>query len=277
LTAQNAETASAPSDAEWERARRIVRANWAEGDVIRTAPLWADQARTGMYDYSFNLAHEIEDEELYSYNRLWVISDAEHADAALDGLPPTYRLTESWRPAPRTAVFLVDIPEPTHVLFDPVAQISQAIVTRDYGDYQETCDTFAENGWHCGMIDPYQRVTAQEIEVGHSLRRCIWVGMVPDADLRINYRDTPLGRSIRGNVGNTMGAVRADRGSDIDFRVEIDGVTAFERVIPKWDRPFHPFEIDTRSMVGTEHELTFVFHAADFYDRWLCFRARVLR
>ncbi|MBN1945494.1 MAG: hypothetical protein JW797_07445 [Bradymonadales bacterium] len=277
LGSQRCEMANAPSEQEWAQAQRIVLEGYQAGDVVRTAPFWADQARAGLYDLTFNLTIHPEDEELYLYDRLWILADREHAGQALEELPSTYTLLERWQPSERTTVFLVDIPEPDHVLFDIVSGIEELRMSRRYPDRVERCDLFANGGWHCGQVDPWLHVTPSVQEVGGTLRRCLFSAMHPDAELALTWEQLELGRSIEGNIGNTMPAIRADRGSDIHLRVEIDGQTRHQLTFGKWDQPFFPFSVETGDLAGQRHDLTFVLQADDFFDRWVCLRARVLR
>ena len=275
LWAQRAEMAAVPSADEWSAARQVVRDGFAEGDIIRTAPHWADQGRVGMFEYPFNTAQELEEEELYRSDRLWLIGTATHVEDALAELPEGWQLEQHWQDWARTAVALVDIPPPDHVLLDVVEDIATAVVTRDYGDRVETCELFHNGGWQCGQVDPYLHVTPSDQEVGNSLRRCLYAG-VPPATLRITWPATELGARIAGNFGNTMPSIRADRGSDVDFAVEIDGQSVHSLRLGRWDQSFVPFDIDTSAFPGT-HDLSLVIRADDFYDRWVCLRGRVLR
>ena len=265
-----------PSPHEWAEAQAVVRQHFSEGDIIRTAPVWADQGRARMFGFPFNLAQAIEAQELWDYNNLWIIADAEHADETLTALPDRYDIVQRFSPNARTAVIQVAIPEPTHVLFDLNRDLSAAQVARDYGDRLEVCDVHNEGSWYCGRIDPFLRVSPSSEEVGNSIRRCVFVGLPPNAQLRLTFSDVAFGSTIRGNVGNTMPAVRAERGSDISFRVEVDNAVRQELTFDRWDQRFHAFEVDTSTQAGERHDLAFVLHAADFFDRWVCLRAQIL-
>jgi hypothetical protein len=275
LLAQRAEEARAATDAEWEAARAVVREGFRAGDVLRTAPHWADSARATMYDYPFNVAVAIEEEDLYFYDRLWILADAAYVDDALAQLPDQWVVEQQWETSPRTRVLLVDIPTPDHVLHDLVTELRDAVVVRDYGEHRETCTLWHNGGWHCGRVDNWLHVTPSEEEIGGSLRRCLYVGL-PPAVLRLTWPDLELGSRVQGAIGNTMPAVRADRGGAIDFRIELDGVTVHERRFDKWDQRLFEFDLDTSGYAG-RHDLTFVLWTEDFFDRWVGLYARVLR
>jgi hypothetical protein len=277
LAVQRAEMAAAPQEQEWTAAPAIVRENYQPGDVIRTSPWWADQGRAGLFDYTFDLSVEASDWELYRYNHLWIISDAEHADSAIETLPEGYAVGQQWRPTERTAVFRVDIPSPEHILFDARRDIEAGHVFWDYPDHSQACTLFAQGGWHCDRIDTYLNVTPMLQEVGGSLRTCLYTAMVPDAELRITWDAVPMGSRLEGQYGNTMPGIRADRGSDIDFRVHLGDEVRFSHRFGKWDQQLFEFSIDTQALAGSTQPVSLVFHADDFYDRWICFRARSVR
>jgi hypothetical protein len=277
LWLQLREVDQAPSDAEWNQARDIIRAEWGDNDVIRVAPNWADGARVGLYDYTFNIASEAEDEELYRYDRLWLLADREHYPEALASLPEHYEVVEEWQPNSRVRLALVDISAPERVLFDVVDHVDQAVVTKDFGDRQEPCDNWRNESWYCGPVNHWLYVRSTVDEMDGSLRRCVYATPMPDAALRISWDDVEMGREIAGNVGTTMTAIRAERGSPVEFRIEIDGQQVHRMFVGKWDPTFLPFRVDTAERAGEHHRLSFVIWATEFWDRWLCFRARVLR
>jgi hypothetical protein len=277
LALQICERNAAPDEQQWGEAQSIITSNFESGDIIRVSPNWADSARVGMYEYPFNLAAQAEEEELYPYERLWIISDAEHADEALDALPTDYEVTQSWEPNSHTVVILIDIPTREHVLFDFIDALPQAEMALVFEDRVESCNLFFADGWHCDPDDQWLHITPSYEETGASLHRCLYVGLPPEATLQLTYRGVPPGSRITGNVGNTMASVRADRGDDVHFSVTIGESVQHSSIIPKWDETFFPYELDTASLEETQQEVVFRFHTEDFFDRWLCFRGRVMR
>ena len=277
LAVQRREVRNAPTDAEWEQAQQIVRQGWQPNDVIRVAPYWADSARAGMYDFEFNLANKIEEQELYFHDRLWLMADREHADEAIDTLPEGWQAIEEWHPNERVTVYLVDVPEAHHVLYDVISSFDAATVHVERGGSPQLCDTLHQGRRYCGHIDDWLYVAPTIEETEGSLHRCLYAGAQPDGTLRISWPDAPLGTRLVGNVGNTMPAVRADRGSEVEFRLEVDGEMVWERTIRKWDRTFHEIEVDTSQWAGSSHNLSATVFASDFFDRWLCLRLRALR
>lgn len=277
LSAQKRESRNAPTDAEWAQAQQIVRDGWHVNDVIRVAPYWADSARAGMYEFEFNLANKTEEAELFHYGRLWVLADDEHADDALRTLPRGYELIEEWRPNDRAVVFLIDIPEPTHVLFDAASAFDSAIVELERGEDREICDTVHQGRRFCGGIDDWLYVAPSIEETEGSLHQCVYVGVQPEGTLRITWPDVTLGSRLSGNAGNTMPAVRAERGSEVQVKIEVDGTLVWDRAIGKWDRTFHEIDADTSTWAGSQHTLVVTVFAEDFFDRWICFRLRALQ
>ena len=277
LAVQLRDSRNAPTDSEWEQAQQIVRDGWQTNDVLRVAPYWADSARAGMYDFEFNVARSPEEEELYFYDRLWLMADTEHAADAVRALPNGYQTVEEWQPNERVAVFLIDIPEAHHVLFDVISSFDSATVHIETGDSRQLCDTHHQGRRYCGRIDDWLYVAPAIEETEGSLHRCLYAGAQPDGVLRITWPDVPMGTRLRGNVGNTMPAVTADRGSEVELRLEVDGALVWEREIRKWDRTFHEIEVDTSQWAGGTHTLAATIFAADFYDRWICLRLRALQ
>lgn len=287
LTVQYGETAATPSELDWIMARSVVQNGYQPGDVVRTAPIWADQGRSTLFEMTFNLTNDIEDEELYIYERLWIIADREHAEEAAQSLPEGYTIENEWRPSDRTTVFLVDVPPQDRVLTDFYFSLSEAVVTLETRADTRLCDVWSNNGWHCDRPNPWIHVTAALDEAGNSLHRCIYVGLPPDestvenlddgATFHIEWRDIELGGSIEGNVGNIMGAVRSERGSDVQVTITIDGEQQHTQMVGKWESAFYPYRIETAELAGTLHTVSFSVHAEEFWDRWVCLRGRVLR
>lgn len=287
LTVQYGETASTPRELDWILARAVVQNGYQPGDVVRIAPSWADQGRSTLFDMTFDLTTEIEDEELYTYDRLWIIADREHAAGAAQSLPEGYTIEDEWRPSDRTTVFLVDIPPQDRVLTDFYLSLGEAVVTLETRADTRLCDVWSNNGWHCDRPNPWVHITAAIDEAGNSLHRCIYVGLPPDestvenlddgATFHITWHDIELGRSLEGNVGNIMGAFRSERGSDVQVVVSIDGEQQHRQIVGKWESTFHPYRIETSDLNGTRHTVSFSVYAEEFWDRWMCLRGRVLR
>lgn len=275
LLEQRAEEGNVATDAEWEAARDVVRAGFHEGDIIRTAPHWADSGRVGLFEYPFENARAIEEENLYFYDRLWLLADQEHVDDAIASLPEGWPVAQRWDTSPHTAVVLVDIPPPDNVLLDVVSDLPSAVVTQHWEDHVQDCTVWQNDTWYCGQVDPWLRVNASEEEIGNSLRRCLFIGLHP-AELHITWRGVELGSRVVGGIGNIMASVRSERGGDIDFHIEIDGETVHAQHIGKWDQQLFPFDVDTSGLTGP-HDLTFAVRTDDLLDRWVCMRGRVLR
>jgi hypothetical protein len=284
LLAHLSHTGRAPSEAEWDAARAVVREGWQEGDVLRQAPIWADEARQGMFGFDYDPAREVEGPNLWGYQRLWIITDADHRDDAIDDLPGGFELLEEWAPADRTRVLLVSVPPADSVAFDARRDLRSAVVRRfapgepagaaapEVPESIESCELYHEGAWHCGHIDQWTYVGDSLEEVAGSLRRCVYVG-VPERPVRITWPAASLGPRLQGDFGNTMAAVRAERGSDVRFEVSVDGQPVWEHLIGKWDQALHAFDVEVPGGPG-QHQVTVTVGATgEFFDRWLCFRA----
>lgn len=285
LLAHLSHTGRAPSEAEWDAARAVVREGWQPGDVLRQAPIWADGARQGMFGFEYDPAREVEGPNLWGYERLWILADADHRDDALEDLPAGFELIEEWTPAERTRVLLVRVPPSEGVAFDARRDLRSAVVRRiaslDAGgegaggaapEVVESCELYHEGEWHCGHIDEWTYVGESLEEVAGSLRRCVYVG-VPERPVQITYPAATLGARLQGDFGNTMAAVRAERGSDVSFEVSVDGQPVWQRQIGKWDQDLHTFDVEVPGGPG-QHQVTVTVGATgEFFDRWLCFRA----
>ncbi len=273
LFAQRSEREAAPSQDEWSAAQQVIRDNWVEGDVIRIAPYWADSARVGMYEFEFNHAIELDEFDLYLYTRLWIISDLEHFEEVLSALPDGWQIETQWEPAQRTRVALVQIPPTDNVTFDVVTEIGSAAVTLGPAEQQRRCSRSRRGEIHCDRIDNFLHVKESLEETGDSLHRCLYLPAFPDP-LTVSWSDVQLGSRLEGNYGNTMAAIRAERGSDVQFRIAIDGETVWEHTLGKWDREFVPVEIDTSAFQGQPRLVSLHLSAEDFFDRWTCLRLR---
>lgn len=276
LYAQRTEREAAPTQEEWSAAQQIVRDYWVEGDVIRIAPSWADSARVGMYEYGFNHALEVEEFELYLYGRLWILSDTEHYEEVLSALPDGWQVLSQWEPARRTRLALVQIPPTDNVTFDVVTDFASASVALGAADDQRTCSRSRGEQVHCDRIDNFLHVKESLEETGGSLHRCLYLPAFPDP-LTVSWPDVQLGSRLEGNYGNTMAAIRAERGSDVHVEIAIDGESVWEHTLGKWDPEFHPLEIDTSGYQGQPHTVSVRLSAEDFFDRWTCLRLRSVR
>ncbi len=270
LSSQRCDQSQAPSDSEWDAARQILRDGWQQGDVFRVAPWWADQARAGLFEHTFDTSRVLEVPQLMHHRRLWILADEEHADEALSELPTGYSLVEQWQASERTRVALVAIPDPAGVRFDAFRDLGEASVTRVYPDWIMECAEWRDDGWHCPGGDPWLHVTAQLDELGGTLRRCVYVG-VPDTQVRIEWHDTQLGSRLQGDFGNVMSAIRADRGSNVEFGLELDGEVVRALSIDKWDQQVYGFSLDVPDSTAA-HTIAVTLRADDFMDRWACFR-----
>lgn len=278
VAVQRGEMANAPSDRDWTEAQQIVRDGWQDGDVLRVAPYWADSARAGLFELEFNPAREMEEAELYMYERVWILADREHADDAVAELPNGWTIAERWEPNGRTDVLLLDVPEPSHVLYDMVTSIRDAQVSVQHGEARSDCSLFRRGGWHCDRIDRFLNVTPSVEETGGSLHRCLYTSPWPEqGTLRILWPEVPLGARLDGNVGNTMPAIRAERGSDVRVSLLINDQLVHEQVFGKWDTPFYPIDVDTSAWAGQTARVEATVFAEDFFDRWICLRLRALR
>jgi len=184
---------NAPTNEDWRRASTQVRRGFRPGDLIVAAPAWADPL----------LRHHLGDliplpvagrMDAARYARIWEISQRGQGSPEVEGGTPT----ETSRHGGLT-VRLYER-KPARVLFDFVAEWSQATVTRDLGGgHVNFCNSMGDR-FQCPDV-PGSPIKPELLEIDTSPRFVLGIPMVGSAATVVEYDRVPLGRDLVVGVG----------------------------------------------------------------------------
>jgi hypothetical protein len=261
-----------PSPADYEGVSSHLHALWQKGDVLAVVPFWAERIREYAGDLDVINPPDLVSEDLSRNARLWLLSVFGYAkDRDLLGtLSRKYRLSGEKRFG-KLVLYLFDLPPPAKVSFDFWASIDKAKVTLQRGGDRKDCTTWRDGRWECAN-STWEYVGRNILDIDDNPRQCIWAHPVQGAVLAVTYKDVPLSRRIVGNTGLTYIATRVPEGAPVGFEVLIDGRQALTTVNEN-RRGWNRFEIDTSSMAGTAHEVTFRVRTQRDGMRHFCFMA----
>ena len=211
--------------------------------------------------------------DLSPYQRVALVSEAgrEQRGAA--------RLPSVWAPdGPVDAHGTVSLQwfrraaDPT--VWDVLGALSDARVSRDYGDRQVRCDRYEPGqfpAWHCPRRDKWLYVGETIVPVTNDVHRCLWAMPIDKGGhLRVRFDRVPAG-TLSGYLGQTLPAVRSKRGKPVEFEVLAGGERRFHHTLGLRDEGFLPWQAGRIA----EGPVEFVVHADNQVDRFFCFAARV--
>jgi hypothetical protein len=208
----------APTDADWRAAAGAIRAGFHPGDLIVSAPAWADSIlRSHLGDLiPVEVAGRLDDER---FARVWEVSQrGAHAPAAARG-----RVTEERRFGALT-VRRVERPAEA-VSYDFVARWSDARVSRRGADGASVDCALAGDRMQCPGIGS-NFVARQIVEVDTRLREALLAPPVAQAVVVIEYPAARLGRSLVVATGLSNVWMRKEAHGTVDLRVFVDGAEA---------------------------------------------------
>ncbi|MGZ3406532.1 MAG: hypothetical protein ACXVAN_08840 [Polyangia bacterium] len=237
------------TEGDWQAAAAEVRAGFTAGDVIAFAPAWSDQVgRAHLGDLiTVEMAGRSDADR---YARVWEVSIRGVRAPEAAGARLVHESQHG-----RVRVALYEKPA-TPIVYDFTAGAGDARVLR--GD--QPCFGDPVNGWHCGS----QRVERRTLEIDYRPRR----GLLVPADTRattIGFSEAPLGDTLVVYAGLHDYYARKSADGVVDFFVDIDGVEKLRARIGN-DDGWRRFEIDTRSLAGARHPVT--FHVAAENPAW---------
>lgn len=226
--------ARVPSPGDWDRAGAFVRAELGPRDQVVAAPTWTEPLMRQRLGRELGLAR-VGDLNLEPYERVFVTSIRGHLQPELARRDPdaTTRFGE-------VTVFRYDL-GPSPVLYDFVANLERAEVTRVVGDAYLPCPhvTVPPRGGGLGqgpywpadrfVCDPQRpwlfvaRTVNEDRDLG--LRTCIWQHPQGTEPIRATFRDVPLGERLVLEADIYYEHERNEVHGPIPFevRVRIDG------------------------------------------------------
>ena len=264
-----------PATSDWEDASEHVRKNFKEGDIIRVEPYWADQARIYLSELPIDLLSYPEEEALYQYNRLWIIVGFGKDEEVLEKLPQGYKLEEEF-PFGKTTLFLVTIPDSDYVKFDILEHVKEAKVKRIFANRDQKCTTWSNKQWHCKPRSPWLWVGTTVMEPGDESHKCLYAAAIEENGLlEIRFPKVTLSELLEGHAGLDIGAIRSERGSDLQFKILIGDQLVHEKLYKKHEKGFLSYTVDTSNLAGQQKDIVYTVQAADLLDRFFCFTGRV--
>ncbi len=272
----------APEASEW-RALAAPLAKLAQADdLVLVAPEWAEPLARHALGERFFPGSAVARADERSFSRAVEIS----------ALGERHESTRAWRVASEhdsgrftLRVLQNPAPErPTYRFLDHVAPESLSVsVSGDGADTPCSFDASARpvaGGLHGNLAFPAQRFrcSARPNEfVGVTIaddqnyrpRRCIWAHTHASGALRLEFRDVPLGRRIRGYGGSSFFLMR-DGASAVELSVYVGG----ERLGThrhEDERGFTPYVFETGKFAGTTQSVR--FEVRSVASREFCFTA----
>lgn len=262
---------------DWQAAAAYIRQGYTAGDVVRVEPRWADTPRVFLDGATFDLAPDPQRDILDEFHRVWVLAGFNRADIVRQEMPDLYDEI-AFESFGRVDVLLFEIPTAARPRFDFSESLAEAVVRRTWPDGRppQRCTLWRDDAWHCGHVDQHLFVGRRVRDMNDEPRHCIYAPPIPDLGrVEITWPSVELGSELSGRVGHDNWAVRSHRGSESLFEVLIDGELRFQTVLGQRDPTFHPWTIDTTDRAGQRASVTFRTHAVDFFDRFVCFTARI--
>jgi hypothetical protein len=258
----------APTQADWHEAARQVRAGFQPGDLVVTAPAWADQIlRVHLGDLiPDDVAGRLDDDR---FGRVWEIS--QRGASAPEAGRGTVVLQ---RQIGRLTLRRVER-APETVDYDFVARWADAKVSRrDTFGPGVTCRNTGER-IQCPDVG-YNFVRRQIVEVDTRLRAALLAQPVPNAAVVVEFSQVPLGRSLVLGAGLHNVWMRKEAAGPVDIRVVVGDridVTYTIRNEDGWKRE----RIDTSELARQIVPVRFEITSPSPYARHFAFAAEARR
>ena len=265
-----------PDSDEIAAANAAIVDGFRDGDVIRHRPLWFANARIGLDGLPFLMSRHLDEYERHRFLRMWLITPSSHELAASDDRAWMSNLREV-HSSRRLRVQLGDIVQTHPVYWDGYTDFEAATVRRiDADGGSRVCNRVIDGITHCGRYNEWIHVGPSIREMDDEPRHCIVANAPPDGDTwSITWEEVPLHEQFRFRAGNSLLALRSERGSPVRFAVHFGEDEVFRREWPIAEFGYPEFTIDTAARAGTTTSVEFRVHSADHFDRFFCFRPQV--
>lgn len=256
--------ALAPSDDDWSAAARIVRAGFRPGDLVVTAPDWADQVmRLHLGDLVPQaIAGRM---DAARFGRVWEIGQrGAHSPDAAGAQSSSTR-------AGALTVRLVER-KPAEVSYDFLARFGEAHVTRrgpagdapcamDAAGSRAQCPDFAWNFAAPALL-----------EIGGTLRRAVYAQPVGGATMIVEYPRATLGRELAFAAGLHHVWLRKQGTGRVVLKIFVDGKQVATQETSN-RTGFQLGRADTSAWAGRTAAVRFEISAADAFSRHFGFVA----
>ena len=269
LWLQHRDDTRMPSRAELQPVAERIHAERQAGDWVRTLPTWFHRSREVLGDQPYLNGAPLDPLERHLVERIWYVAENQ-AQAEPD---------RSWTPeiswfleGPRVSLGLGVVAPGPDVLWDGWSALEDARVRRG----ERACTTWIDDGHHCGAYNEFLFVGRAIREMDEQPRRCISANAPDRGDAwTITWSDVPRGETLRVRAGNTFDAVRALRGSDVEFSVALDGAVVLEERFDPNAIGYPMLEASVPASAEETVEVTITVRAEDHFDRFFCFRPQM--
>jgi len=232
-------------------------------------PPWAQEGAPFFAGLEVITSETVDWYEAGKHRRVFVVAMPGRTPSVPDG----YRPDAEWRPG-RITVHRFIPPDPGRLVYDFLARIADARVTRVHPDRREECRTFRQDRWHCGPEHPWQYVGRLDRDIAGAVREVIWAHPLNgNHPIEIRYPGVPLGGTLVLHYGWTQRAVEAGLGAPVTFRVTAGDRVLFERVLGLQETDWFEQRLDTSAFRGRREDVVFSVATPDHQNRQFCFTA----
>ena len=263
------------AQSDWADAASWVEARIDERDVFRIEPWWYERALTHFVAVGAR-ADRIRTpllEDLYRYEDVFVVAQADRLDRALAALPFAAEPVETHDfGTVRTA----RVPVPTDAFrWELLEHLGDATVTRVRGAHVERCDRWnpRERRWDCGPQARWLYVGEELREVGDDPRRCVWAHPLDHGRTLRIASTVPPADTIRVRGSFDLRAARLPRDGAVLMQVFVNDTLAHERHVEHDDHSWTPFDIDVSEIEGPVELRVEIDLKGSIKDRYFCVNA----
>jgi hypothetical protein len=269
-------------DADWERARDVVKSELRPDDLVVFAPFWSDPlGRRGFGDVATMKREGRSDEQRFP--RAWEVSIRGAREPTL----ATWKRVKEQKVGGVT-VALLENPELVPVIDDLLDRVTpeRLSVFRVVDDAREQPCAFQHGSTAGGttvvpqgLLTPADKFVcpggghagiAVLHDLGHHPRLCLYATPMPGSTLRLRFANVTFGSAIHGHSGVQWVAERTPANDKISVSFSADGHwlgAHAHRIGAGWTG----FELPTQDLDGKTGELT--VDVAPSAQRQLCFEA----
>ena len=270
-----------PSDVdpdEWQKPADYVLDHVRQEDGIAVHPAWNEDPLPYLEAAGPQILPQetILAEDIQGVRRIWLLSEADRLDAAIDRLPfdPSRPTIKSFGDV---SVVRTQVPSSIRFNYEFLAHLDEARVERVEGESVRHCENWSaeDRRWDCGSRDTWLYVGENLATLGDDLHRCIWAHPLDGKKrLRITFPDVPMRRLLRIRAGLIFRVVHKDNRAPVHLRVDVGGETRLEHTYPPHTTTWVPHDIDISGLDGTS-DVTVEVWTPNIKDRWFCFNGWV--
>jgi hypothetical protein len=261
-----------PSVPDYQQAAKIVRGQWAQGDVVAVQPWWAARAREVLGDLPFLQVRDLSLEDLSRHRRIWVLTLTGHRQLGGPFADGTYQ-QELEEEIGGLVLWRYRLPGPAQVLYDFREQLHTALVRLYAGGTPKPCTTWIQDRWHCSPRD-WEYVGRVIVDLGPDPREVIWAHPLITGPLEIGFNGVPGGKTLRVHTGLTPDAARAPEDTPVTLTVFVDG-RELGRVAQGDETGYFLHEWDISRLGAGPHSVTFRVTCPRPHLRIFCFDGEI--